>query len=502
MILRTALVVLLTMTVQSLSAQVTIAQWNGYTPTNPYPAPFVATGGIALNNSIATLERDATVTAATDFVVNADGIPATKFWNNAGDDTSDKCWIATFTTTGYENLTVTSKQRGSDTGPKDFKLQYRVGSGAWTDVAGGTIVVANDNYLTGILADLALPAAMEDQTSVSLRWLRTTTNAIGEASTLSGGGVNRLDVVVKGVAKAGIVDPKITTSLNALKFFNQNQEKTFTVTGENLTSSISVTSSNPSLFLVDPATSSLPSDASDVLIKVMFAGSVDATATLTLTSGALVKTITLTAIYTPSGNNGTKEKPFTTDESIRKEVQGAAGNTDYYWVKGYIIGTIKRNSSSFEDRIFEYNEELTSNTNLLIADSPNETDKTKIVPVQLPNTNLRAELNLLDNPSNQGKYVKIEGTLETYFGVFGLKNARAYEFIGLSGTANTYSSSINVYCSNGVLHVENLNELSTIQVYDATGKLILLTQKTEIPLNKGFYVVKINSQTFKVINNQ
>jgi len=497
-ICRTALVVLLAMSAQFLSAQVTIAQWNGYTAGAP-PANgiFKATGGTSLNDGIAELKRDATVTQSSDYAINADGVPATAFWNNTtADPSSDKYWIATFNTTGYENLTVTSKQRGSNTGPKDFKLQYRVGTGEWTDVAGGTIEVANDNYLTGVLTDLALPAAMENQAFVSLRWLRTSTLPINGAS-IAGAGVNRLDIVVKGDAKAGVVDPKITTSSTVLKFFTQNQEETFTVTGEYLTSGISITSSNPSLFLVDPASSSLPADASDAVVKVMFAGTANATVTLTLTSGTLVRTIALTAIYMPSGNNGTEEKPFTVYESTR--VQGAANNTDYYWVKGYIIG-VSDGGAAFTP---VFTPPFGVGSNLLLASDPDETASEDILPVQLVNgTTARIELNLNDNLANLGKYVKIEGTLEAYFGKPGLKNAKAYEFIDAPlSTKNIHSSSANVYFTSGILHIENMNEPSIIQVYDVTGKLIVSTKKTEISLNKGFYIVKINSQTFKVINN-
>jgi len=490
---------MLAMSAQLLLAQVvTISQWNGYTSGSaPADGIFKAKNGISLNNNIAELRRDPTVVRADDFAVNADGVAASAFWNNISTDGgAEKYWIATFVTTGYENLTVTSKQRGSNTGPRDFKLQYRVGtSDSWTDVTDGAIIVKNDNYVSGVLIDLALPAAMENQASVSLRWLRSSGARIdGAAQAIGGGGVNRLDVTVKGTPKAGVVDPKIITSANSLKFFTQNQNVSFTVTGEYLTNAISITSSNPGVFIVDPAT--LPASATETTVTVSFVGTVNATGTLTLTSGAIVKPIALTAIYMPSGNNGTKDKPFTVYESTR--AQGAAGNTDYFWVKGYIVGV--SDGGAVFTPVFEPPFDV--DTNILLADDPDERANEDLLPVQLPlNSDVRTALNLKAYSVNLGKEVKIEGTLEPYFGKPGLKNSRAYQWVGSSDVKNTQLSSLNVYCAGGVLNIENLTERATIQVYDIAGKLIVSTQETKISLAKGLYIVKVNTQAFKVSNN-
>ena len=401
-----------------ISAQIVIAQWNGFVQGNP-PAngEFLTTAGIALNKS-AVLTRDV---AGGNFAVNADGVAASQRWNDA--TSQEKYWIATFNTTGYKNLKVSSKQRSSDTGPKDFKLQYRTGTGSWINVTGAeTIVVANDNYLTGVVEDLPLPVAMEDQTSVSLRWICTSTVAINSPNPVAQGGVSRLDVVITGEAKSGVVEPGIIVSKNNLTFSSKNQEESFTVSGENLISPINITSSNL-LFLPDVA--SLPANASERVVTIMFTGSGNIKATLTLSSeNAWDKVITLTANL---GNDGSENAPFTAAESQAN--QGAAGNTDYYWVQGYIIGTSSAAGGSAYSPEFQPGT-FTSSSNILIANLPDETNKANVVPVQLvAQTATRAGLNLINNPNNYGKYVKIEGTLEPYYGMPGLKNARGYEFI-------------------------------------------------------------------------
>ncbi|MDR2972482.1 MAG: C10 family peptidase, partial [Bacteroidales bacterium] len=164
-----------------------IAKWNGYplkavSPTYTY----IANGGLPANNGIAPLDRDA---AGAAFEVFADGVPTSTGWDNA--TTIEKYWITQFSTVGYANLIFTSKQRSPNTGPRDFKVQYRVGvSGVWTDVANSTVVVANDAYLTGVLEDIPLPAALNNEPEVYLRWLCTSTVS-ANGGTVAAGGNNR-----------------------------------------------------------------------------------------------------------------------------------------------------------------------------------------------------------------------------------------------------------------------------------------------------------------------
>lgn len=65
---------------------------------------------------------------------------------------------------------------------------------------------------------------------------------------------------------------------------------------------------------------------------------------------------------------------------------------------------------------------FTIDTNMLIADTPNETDATQIIPVQLPSGSIRTDWNLKDHPENYQKQVIIEGKLIAYFLQPGLKS--------------------------------------------------------------------------------
>ena len=134
----------------------------------------------------------------------------------------------------------------------------------------------------------------------------------------------------------------------------------------------------------------------------------------------------------PGNNNptevvgdGTMENPYTANDVklLNNTVSGK------HWVKAYIVGQINGKSISGA----EFNAPFTGssnddgsvnnyNTNILIANSADETNSGNCVPVQLPNGALRTGLNLVQNPDLDGVEVLIYGSLEAYFGAAGVKN--------------------------------------------------------------------------------
>ncbi|AUD14561.1 MULTISPECIES: DUF6359 domain-containing protein [unclassified Planococcus (in: firmicutes)] len=98
-------------------------------------------------------------------------------------------------------------------------------------------------------------------------------------------------------------------------------------------------------------------------------------------------------------------------------------NTGTATVKGFIVGTATSGTNYDQEAPF------TSATNLGLADSPDETDPAKILPVQLPTGSTRAGLNLVDNPGNFKAEVTITGTLGAYFSVPGLRSANAFTIL-------------------------------------------------------------------------
>ena len=100
----------------------------------------------------------------------------------------------------------------------------------------------------------------------------------------------------------------------------------------------------------------------------------------------------------------------------------------YCKVKGYIVGFVSGTDISSTS----FTSANAKETNIVLADSPNETDYTKCIAVQLSTSSsykaTRDALNLKANPSNLGKSVIIKGTIETYMGRLGLKNTSSYTF--------------------------------------------------------------------------
>ncbi|MCM3722523.1 chitobiase/beta-hexosaminidase C-terminal domain-containing protein [Solibacillus isronensis] len=128
-------------------------------------------------------------------------------------------------------------------------------------------------------------------------------------------------------------------------------------------------------------------------------------------------------------------------------------------VEGYIVGFAKSETS--------YVVEAETDTNIAIADTPGETDVTKMLYVQLPNSpaSIRAEFGLKTNPGNLGKKVVITGSLEKYFGNHaGLKSPSFIQFVG-NDTPNpeepTQVASIKASPTTGEIYAGTNVTLST-----------------------------------------
>ena len=185
--------------------------------------------------------------------------------------------------------------------------------------------------------------------------------------------------------------------------------------------------------------------------------------------------------------------------SYKKVIDSVTGNVAdafYYYVggeqipaviTGYIVGAV--NGTSFgdggENCKFDVTE-IENAANILIADNADETDYTKCLVVQLPSGDIRTALNLVDNPDNLKKKVVLTATLETYFGVVGLKSTSAYKFIPeytLSVTAVGYATLFLDF---------NARIPSAVEAYTVTTVnegWVSLTQVTGVlPLNQGVII--------------
>ena len=179
--------------------QTTLATWNF--PNNPDNA--ICDGGIAANaaKTISTVGG----TSAIDFSqagVTTYSASATNWDNGSG----TKYWYINIVTTGYYNITVSSAQRSTTTrSPRDFRLEYNTGSG-WIAAPGGSITVAND-FTTGVLSDLGLPAVCDNIAALQLRWIMTSNTSTGGFVVNAAGNTRIDDIIIKGTPPGLSVTP-------------------------------------------------------------------------------------------------------------------------------------------------------------------------------------------------------------------------------------------------------------------------------------------------------
>ena len=150
------------------AAPVTIVTWNF--PNNPDNA--LSDGGIPANNGTKSISVVGGVLNLG--FLNAGATTRCASANTWAAGSGTKYWQVDFVTTGYQTLKVSSKMTGVTTAaPRDFKLQYKIGAGAWTDVIGGAITLASSNWSTpsANLTDISLPSGCDNQAQIFLRWI-------------------------------------------------------------------------------------------------------------------------------------------------------------------------------------------------------------------------------------------------------------------------------------------------------------------------------------------
>lgn len=184
--------------------------------------------------------------------------------------------------------------------------------------------------------------------------------------------------------------------------------------------------------------------------------------------------------------NSSEDDPFTVAEAIAAyDADEAQADT---WVKGYIVGYVSGMSLNSSSAIFSA-DDCDVATNLLLADNPDETDYTNCLVIQLPSGSVREALNLEDNPDNLGKTVTLCGSLEKYFGTYGLKSVSEYvledgdsdeEESGDNSQSNPYTvaDALSIYDSSTALddtwvtgyivgYVSGMNLSTTTAVFSA-----------------------------------
>ena len=122
-----------------------------------------------------------------------------------------------------------------------------------------------------------------------------------------------------------------------------------------------------------------------------------------------------------TGTDGGDVEPgdvLTVEKLMSMTVPDKEQGTDKYWIEAYIVGSYNFNA----DPKFQIGTEQAVNSSLLLADDPENTDTYKVASVKLSVGIFRDALNLLDNPENYKKKVKLYGVVEKYCGINGVVN--------------------------------------------------------------------------------
>jgi hypothetical protein len=178
-------------------SQDTLVKWTF--PNNPDDS--VADGGIAANLTMTISTQGGTnAMSFNNAGATTRSARATKW--NTGDMT--KYWQIKYSSTGYNSITLSSKQRSSSTGPRDFKVQCKPGyGGSWNDVNGGTVLNA-DNWTSGVLSNLPLPTNCDNIDTVYLRWIMISDSALNHAVVQTLGASNIDDIFILGTVITNI----------------------------------------------------------------------------------------------------------------------------------------------------------------------------------------------------------------------------------------------------------------------------------------------------------
>jgi|SRR6185436_1141170 len=163
----------------------TLAEWNF--PNNPDDATGDETSSFNSSQTIYTTGG----TSALTF--NVTGVTTSAAWCTGWNNgMGAKAWEIQLSTKGYTDILFSSKQKSSNTGPRDFAIEYKIGSGGtWTPL--GIAVVVNTSGWNGPTG-FTLPAACDNQPSVYIRWTMTS-NTSATAGTVASGGSSRIDDV-------------------------------------------------------------------------------------------------------------------------------------------------------------------------------------------------------------------------------------------------------------------------------------------------------------------
>lgn len=110
----------------------------------------------------------------------------------------------------------------------------------------------------------------------------------------------------------------------------------------------------------------------------------------------------------PNDPNATRQDTLSIAEGIKLQDKG-----EQVYIRGYIVGYYNGSSMMFHPTVEQVSSR--ANSNIMLADSTDETDWRNVIIVELPTgTALRSKVNLYDNPKNLHHRLTVKGMLREY----------------------------------------------------------------------------------------
>lgn len=124
----------------------------------------------------------------------------------------------------------------------------------------------------------------------------------------------------------------------------------------------------------------------------------------------------------PMGS-GSFEEPYNVAAAV------AVSNESGVWVEGYIVGVRETDVNPF---VNNFTGPFRTNSNIILADSPEVSGSTVLLFVQLPfDTDVRNPVNLVNNPAMHQQKIRLRGNPGLYFGFNGLLGTFDYWMEGM-----------------------------------------------------------------------
>lgn len=216
-------------------------------------------GSTTPNITVGSAQADAgTLTAGSAFSglhASAGTVWNTPVGNGSGKSLGANNWVNgdyfqfLFSTTGYQNLSITWDATGSNTGPRDFKVQYSTNGSTFTDATGtnSTYSLTNDSWssagapqtISTRTLNLNAVAALNNQATVYIR-LVVNSNVAITGGAIAAAGTSRVDnFIVNGTLISG--GTSATDYFRSTATGNWGSNSTWESSADNITNWIAAT---------------------------------------------------------------------------------------------------------------------------------------------------------------------------------------------------------------------------------------------------------------------